>query len=154
MVVFDPLHNFWLGTCKRIMNRIFIERKMGYDCSSIAQRILIGDGFGYFKADEWRIFSLYLCPSVLKCRLPTADYNNWMLFVAAVQVMSMPHVSLADVCACHIAVIEFCKGFENLYKKECLYSNLYYHIHLYAQMLDYGSWHSHHAFNFERNKNR
>ncbi|KAG1447290.1 hypothetical protein G6F56_009308 [Rhizopus delemar] len=73
-----------------------------------------------------------------------------MVFVAAVQVMSMSHVSLVDAHACHVAILQFCKEFEKLYKKECLYSNLHYHIHLLAQMLDYGSWHSHHAFHFER----
>ena len=90
MVVYDALHNVWLGTCKRIMHHIFIERKMlekddleymaamisnlvlpcGYDCASIARKILVGDGFGYFKADEWRIFALHLSPLVLKGRLP------------------------------------------------------------------------------------
>ncbi|CAO3675234.1 unnamed protein product [Rhizopus stolonifer] len=170
MVVFDPLHNVWLGTCKRIMHHVFIERKMlkkddmeymagminklvlpsGYDCTSIARKILVGDGFGYFKADEWRVFTLFLGPLVLKGRLPAIDYNNWMVFVAAVQVMSMSHVSLVNAHACHLAITQFCKEFERLYKKECLYSNLHYHIHLLAQMLDYGSWHSHHAFHFER----
>lgn len=171
MVVYDPLHNVWLGTCKRIMHHIFIERKMltkdnlkymaemvsnlvlpyGYDYTSIIRKINVGDGFGYFKADEWRVFTLHLCPLLLKGLLPTADYDNWMIFVGAVRVMSLAHVSLENARACHKLIIKFCKKFEDLYKKECLYNNLHYHIHLYAQMLDYGSWHSHHAFNFERN---
>ncbi|KAG1453558.1 hypothetical protein G6F56_007541 [Rhizopus delemar] len=111
----------------------------GYDCASIARKILVGDGFGYFKADEWRIFALHLSPLVLKGRLPAVDYNNWMIFVKAVQIMSMNHVSREDAYASHLSFINFCKGFETLYKKECLYSNLHYHIHLHQQMLDYGS---------------
>lgn len=85
--VYDTLHNIYLGTCKRIMHRVFLE--MGYldknnmkemsmissgiimpfglDTVSLARKIMVGEGFAYFKGDEWRIFSL--SPLLLKSRL-------------------------------------------------------------------------------------
>lgn len=31
----------------------------GYDTASIDRKICIGDGFSYFKADEYRVYSLF-----------------------------------------------------------------------------------------------
>lgn len=169
-VVFDPMHNVWLGTCKRIVHHIFLKMDLlesaarnemsafvkklimpfGYDVSSIARKINTGDGFAYFKADEWRIYSLFLSPLLLKGRLSNAQYENWMIFVGAMQVMSMPNVNVADLQKCHEEIVNFCKGFQRLYGKESLYSNAHYHTHLLSQMLDFGPFHSHHAFNYER----
>lgn len=73
-----------------------------------------------------------------------------MLFVSAMQVLSMPNVKISEIRLCHAKIIDFCKGFEVLYGKSSLYSNMHYHVHLLEQMLDFGSFHSHHAFNYER----
>ncbi|KAI9330334.1 hypothetical protein BD770DRAFT_355104, partial [Pilaira anomala] len=167
--VYDPMHNVWMGTCKRIVNHIFLPSLLnkakltemaqivsnmimpfGIDVSSIARKITTGEGFSYLKADEWRIYSLYLSPLLLKGRIPGANYDNWMLFVGAIQIMSLPNIAISDAQRCHEKVVLFCKGFEELYGKASLYGNIHYHIHLFEQMLDFGPWHSHHAFGFER----
>ncbi|CAO3648486.1 unnamed protein product [Mucor hiemalis] len=78
--VFDPMHNVWIGTCKRIVHHIFLKRDLltkdhlkqmsemcknillppGYDNSSIARKISLGTGFAFMKADEWRVFTIVL----------------------------------------------------------------------------------------------
>lgn len=168
-VVFDPMHNVWLGTCKRMI--IYFVKHMkyftnsdldnmaemvsnivmpfGFDISSMARKITTGDGFAYFKADEWRVFSLFLSPLLFKS-LPSAVYNNWMTFISALQVMSMPNITVSDALACHEKIVLFCKEYEELYGKENLVANMHYHVHLYEQMLDFGPWHSHHAFGYDR----
>ena len=168
--VYDPMHNIWMGTCKRIVNFIFKKRFLdslkieemsviisniimpfGIDVSSLTRKVDTGqDGFGHFKADEWRVYSLFLSPLLLKNRIPKINYDHWMQFVEAMQVMSLPNVSISAAKACHDKVVTFCKQFERLYGKESLYPNMHYHIHLFDQMLDYGPFHSHHAFGFER----
>ena len=93
----------------------------GIDISSIARKITTGEGFSYLKADEWRVYSLYLSPLLLKGRIPGANYDNWMLFVSAMRIMSMPNIAISDARRCHEKVVLFCKGFEELYGKASLY---------------------------------
>ena len=138
--VYNPMHNVWMGTCKRIVHHIFVplflnKKKLtemaqivskiimpfGIDISSIARKITTGEGFSYLKADEWRVYSLYLSPLLLKGRIPGANYDNWMLFVSAMRIMSMPNIAISDARRCHEKVVLFCKGFEELYGKASLY---------------------------------
>ncbi|CAO3620403.1 unnamed protein product [Mucor hiemalis] len=94
--VFDPMHNVWIGTCKRIITNIFLAKELltrnhldqmsqlcksivlphGYDSSSLIRKINLGTGFSYMKADEWRVFTVALSPLLLKGRLDTPYYNN------------------------------------------------------------------------------
>jgi hypothetical protein len=168
--VYDPMHNMYLGSFKRIIEAIFLKMNFfsrsdvnnmskmvkniimpfGIDISSLSRKMVIGDGFSYLKADEWRIFVLFLSPLLFKSRLPMNNYNNWIDLVDAVTTMSMNSISILDARKCHDKLVAFCKGFEALYGKDNLYPNIHYHIHLFEQMLDFGPWHTHHAFAYER----
>lgn len=146
--VFDPMHSVWIGTCKRIVTHIFLKHltnqhlnemadmckkillPFGYDSSSLARKINLGNGFSYMKADEWRVFTVALSPLLLKGRLDTPYYNNWMIFVKCMQVMSLPAISRQDIQRCHDMIKEFSAGFLQLYGKEEIMSNQHYHFHL------------------------
>jgi hypothetical protein len=168
--VFDPLHNIYLGSFRRIITRIFlglnylnksdlndisvaisqIIMPFGFETIPLGRKVVVGDGFSHFKGDEWRIFSLYLSPMLLKSRLPGAIYKNWMQLVEAVTVMSQPYFEMSNATAAHNMLISFCKEFERLHGKTSLYPNIHYHIHLFEQMINYGPMSTHTAFNFER----
>lgn len=148
--VFDPMHNVWIGTCKRVVTHVFLKRGLltkehldqmsnlcrniilpiGYDSSSLARKINLGTGFSFMKADEWRVFTIALSPLLLKGRLDTQYYENWMIFVKCMQKMSLPGISFEDVDICHEMIKEFAAGFLALYGKEEMMSNLHYHFHL------------------------
>ncbi|KAG1440026.1 hypothetical protein G6F56_012072 [Rhizopus delemar] len=105
--VIDPMHNLFLGTCLK-MARIWtgsayvddielltktILRQMkaegqkiilpsGEDCGPIMDKMESGIGFSGLKADEWRVWCHSLSPVLLKGRLPTREFDHWMLFLS------------------------------------------------------------------------
>lgn len=135
--VFDPMHNVWIGTCKRVVHNIFLKRNLlskqdlegmaalckkitlpiGYDSASIASKInnSRNGGFSYMKADEWRVFTIALSPLLLKGRIHPDYYNNWMIFVECMQVMSLPGISRQEVEQCHLKIEQFLAGFIDNY---------------------------------------
>lgn len=168
--VIDPMHNLYLGTCKRIMVNMWIPDKdivladrermsslcgriilpFGYDHGSIARKMLVGDGFGHMKGSEWLVFSVWLSPVLLKGILSSVKYDNWMLYVKALQLLSSTSVSLVDLNAAHVLLREFCKGFTIIYGKERLYPNIHMHLHIKNDAFLFGPLPSHSAFFYER----
>jgi hypothetical protein len=123
---------------------------IGYDSSSIARKILIGDGFSYLKGDEWRVFAMILSPLLLKGRLDLEYYENWMKYVEAIQIMCMPSINLNELNAAHKLMQEFCVGYTHLYGAEAVVSNIHFHMHLRDSILSYGPMPNHWTFYFER----
>lgn len=168
--VFDSMHNLYLGTCKRIMTKVWIPQgditkldreemasmcekivlPFGYDSGSIARKIRYGDGFVHFKAAEWLVFTVCLSPLLLKGRLSNAKYQNWMVFVEALQLLHLTSITLTDVEKAHDLLRTFCKDFTSIYGKKQLYPNIHFHLHIKEGILDYGPLPSHSAFFYER----
>ncbi|GAA5803311.1 hypothetical protein HPULCUR_008790 [Helicostylum pulchrum] len=47
-----------LGTSFRLLLQVRKKRRASYS-SSLSRKIVIGDGFAYMKADEWRVYFVY-----------------------------------------------------------------------------------------------
>lgn len=120
------------------------------DGRSIVRKINIGPGFSYLKAAEWKIWCSTMSPLILRQVLDTERFNNFMLFVDALQILERNIIRLTDIDTCHAKLREFCIGFEHLYGKRNVTSNMHFHLHLAECIRMYGPISCFWAFNFER----
>jgi hypothetical protein len=91
-----------------------------------------------------------MSPLILRQVLDTERFNNFMLFVDALQILERNIIRLTDIDTCHAKLREFCIGFEHLYGKRNVTSNMHFHLHLAECIRMYGPISCFWAFNFER----
>ncbi|OAD74813.1 hypothetical protein PHYBLDRAFT_167158 [Phycomyces blakesleeanus NRRL 1555(-)] len=128
-MIIDPMHNLFLGTAKRMMDRwvadeIIADKKLAAMQKSVKKIVLppdytmlrnkIGKGFPYMKADEWK--------SICK----------------------------EDIESAHTHLQQFCHKCKSLYKLDLLSPNMHLHLHLWQTIVDFGPVYSYWLFSFER----
>ncbi|OAD65662.1 hypothetical protein PHYBLDRAFT_175843 [Phycomyces blakesleeanus NRRL 1555(-)] len=163
--IIDPMHNLFLGTAKRMMEKWvadgLIDNKKLVAMQKIVEnmtlppdytmlRSKISKGFPFMKADEWKSWCLVYSPVVLQGVLPKQKFENWMFFVNACRFLTKPNVSEDDVQSAHIALEKFGKGCERLYSKDLLSPNMHLHLHLRDTIKDFGPVYGYWLFSFER----
>lgn len=173
--VVDPMHNLYLGTCKRMAN-IWREKKtsndepmltnrdlremkadgkkmllpLGYDATTLLEKLDKGAGFSQFTADDWRIWCVALSPVLLFGRLPSSKFRHWMLFVNANRMLAKPTITLDDAEKAHVLLHRFCSEMTMHYGDESVVPNMHFHMHIKAGIEDYGPIYGYWLFNFER----
>ncbi|OAD71046.1 hypothetical protein PHYBLDRAFT_148265 [Phycomyces blakesleeanus NRRL 1555(-)] len=163
--VIDPMHNLYLGTAKRIMEKWrssglitdahLAEMQLDADKLVLPEDYMplgtkIGCGFPFMKADEWKSWCLVYSPVILHGRLPEAHLGNWTTFVNACQYLSMPSISMAHLDEAHQSLEAFCRECEKLYKAPFLSPNMHLHLHLRETVLNFGPVYGYWLFSFER----
>ena len=164
-LVIDPMHNLFLGTAKHIAE-VWRERGFLTDESLqlIEERIhnlhvpaAIGRipefsvaSLSALTADQWRNWTCIFSAYALKGILPQADYDCWMHFVEASQLIclrttTIKHIERADSC-----LLSFAQAFEKLYGAELCMPNMHMHLHLKEIFIDYGPASAIWLFSFER----
>ncbi|OAD65465.1 hypothetical protein PHYBLDRAFT_176062 [Phycomyces blakesleeanus NRRL 1555(-)] len=163
--VIDPMHNLYLGTAKRIMEKWrssglitdahLAEMQLDADKLVLPEDYTplgtkIGRGFPFMKADKWKSWCLVYSPVLLRGRLPGAHLGNWTTFVNACQYLSMPSISMAHLDEAHQSLEAFCRECEKLYKAPFLSPNMHLHLHLRETVLNFGPVYGYWLFSFER----
>lgn len=174
--VFDLLHNSYLGTVKRLINLWRDDENpllsnqdlneitkasssnlvlpYGYDgVSSISRKISIGKkGFSHMKGDELKTFTVAMSSYLLVGKLPSAIYDNFMLFVEANRLLMLPALSFDDIEKIDRLLKEFLEGILEVYDDpvSLITSNQHYHLHFKSCLYDYGPCSAFWTFNFER----
>ena len=110
----------------------------------------ISSGFSAFTADQWKNWILlYSLPS-LKGILPHRDYNCWLLFVKACNLLCRCFITTDQLEEADKILLMFCKQFEQIYDHVHCTINIHLHCHLKDCVLDFGPVYAFWLFSFER----
>lgn len=121
-----------------------------YDGNSIKRKLTIGDGLSYMKGDEFRVF-LMISPYLLYGKLPTKQYNNFMLLVRINRLVASPGLFLTDFEEIKALTKEFMENFLALYgDKRYLTPNFHLFLHLPETILRYSCPSNSWLFFYER----
>ncbi|OAD69113.1 hypothetical protein PHYBLDRAFT_172942 [Phycomyces blakesleeanus NRRL 1555(-)] len=163
--VINPIHNLYLKTAKRIMEKWrssglitdahLAEMQLDADKMVLPEDYTplgtkIGHGFPFMNANKWKSWYLVYFPVLLRGRLPEAHLSNWTTFVNACQYLSMPSISTAHLDEAHQSLEAFCRECEKLYKVPFLLPNMHLHLHLRETVLNFGPVYGYWLFSFER----
>lgn len=162
--VVDPMHNLFLGTSKYVFKTVWantisqtslIEIQKAVDDMVVPTTLgriphKIKSSFSSFTADQWKNWTLYFSPVVLKGHIPVKDYNCWLLFVEACRILSVPSITIQDLKRGHEKLMTFLRDFEQLYGSLAVTPNMHLHTHLIECILDYGPMHVFWLYSFER----
>ncbi|OAD66829.1 hypothetical protein PHYBLDRAFT_174852 [Phycomyces blakesleeanus NRRL 1555(-)] len=163
--IIDPMHNLFLGTPKRMMDRWVDKKTIGAKEFAAMEKIAetmvlptdytkliskIGKGFPYMKADDWKSWVLVYSPVLLHGVLPFEMYNNWMNFVCACRYLIKPRITFDEVNSAHDYLEMFCKKATKLYTPTILTCKMHQHLHLRKTIHDFGTVYSYWLFGFER----
>ena len=149
--VIDPMHNLLLGTAKHVLSvwtSLGILDKTHY--LSIQEKVdrfvtppeiglipsKIASGFSSFTADQWRNWTLIYSLCSLKGVIPHKDYDCWLLFVKAVNILCQRQITLRNLEKGDSLLMDFCKLFEQLYGQRNYTINMHLHAHLMECVLD------------------
>ncbi|KAG2190839.1 hypothetical protein INT47_005589 [Mucor saturninus] len=163
--IIDPMHNLFLGTAKRMMEKWIaggdinsgqlndmqqIAKKMTLPASYSSLTAKIGKGFSFMKADEWKSWVLAYSPVLLKDVLNNDKFRNWMDFVDACRLLVKPSLSFEELDDAHDYLEKFCQKCERLYPPSVLTCNMHLHLHLRETIRDFGPVYGYWLFGFER----
>ena len=165
MCIVDPMHNFFLGTAKRVLeiwrdtnvlsHQNFQDMQEKID-NFITPRGLgripskIASNFSGFTAKQWKNWTLYFSLYLLKDVLPREHYQCWQIFCKACFLLCRRHVRESDVNEADGLFEEFCKYFTRLYGPASCTINMHLHCHLSECVKDYGPVYAFWLFAYER----
>ncbi len=86
----------------------------------------------------------------MKGVIPHKDYDCWLLFVKAVDIVCQRQITLRNLEKGDSLLMDFCKLFEQLYGQRNYTINMHLHAHLMECVLDFGPVYSFWLFSFER----
>ena len=165
MCIIDPMHNLLLGTAKHMLSvwkscGHFSAEKLEAIQSKVDSFIVpddvgripakISSGFSGFSADQWKNWTLlYSLPS-LKEILPHKEYDCWLLFVKACNLLCRRQITADQLERADEFLVSFCMEFEKLYDHSYCTINMHLHCHLKECLNDFGPVYSFWLFSFER----
>ncbi|XP_066931820.1 uncharacterized protein [Clytia hemisphaerica] len=165
MHVIDPMHNLLLGTGKlliklwlktgtlteqklKTIDRLQNHIKVPSGYSKMARHI--SKYYKRFKAEECKtfllIYSLYCCKRILGRK----KLANLTKYVNACRLLCRKSIKKEDISRAHELLLDFCKGFQELYGKENCTPNMHLHLHLKECLENFGPVYAFWCFSFER----
>ena len=166
MTVVDPMHNLFLGTAKRIVKKVWIERililshqfediqgkinafKTPLDVGCIPRKI--ETGFAGFTADQFKNWTVLFSIPCLKDVLNDDDLECWRHFVLACRVLCQHSLTTTEIDLADVLLLRFCQRVELMYGKTVITPNMHMHCHYKQMLLDYGPVYSFWCFGYER----
>lgn len=119
----------------------------------------IKGGFSFMKGAEFEIWTLFYSEYVLKYMVVSDrlsggfkqhHYLNWTLFVRACRIVVSPSISIRKAEEARELLRSFCRGYSQLFGPESIKPNFHYSLHLYDNMVLYGSSFNTSCFSLER----
>ena len=166
MTVIDPMHNLYLGTAKRILKDVWVER--GFICDRNASLIQyrvdsvqvphyvgriphkIASAFSGFTADQFKNWTNLFSLMTLHDLLPTEDLQCWRYFVLASRILCQMVITDEEIKLADAFLLQFCCRVEKLYGNRIITPNMHLHCHLKQCLHDYGPIHNFWLFSYER----
>ena len=167
MLAIDPMHNLYLGTAKRVFNKIWLKRGIvdSESLKKINERIrslnvppevkfgrlpACMEHSSQLTAEQWMLWVNYYSMYCLHGILPTEDLECWRHFVLASRTFCKCELSRDDITVADALLLRFCRRFEILYGGEAVTPNIHLHAHLADCILEYGPISTFWLFSFER----
>ncbi|KAI8061675.1 hypothetical protein BC940DRAFT_245084, partial [Gongronella butleri] len=111
----------------------------------------IASNFNQLTSDDWRIWTLGVSQLLLHFKITSPTVReNWMHFVRACRLISLPSVRLVDVEEADKLFREFGRGIGRIYGKHTVSINAHLHTHLLENIKDFGSVYGFWCLPFER----
>ena len=162
--IIDPMHNLFLGIAKKTwklwMENVFSKQDLVKINKKIEQMNIASDvgrigsnissNYGNFTAQEWKNWTTIQSLYVLSGILPQSHLQLWERFVLACRLLCHPIITSTDIKKADVLLLNFCKGFEQLYGKTTTTPNMHLCCHLQESILDYGPIYGFWLFSFER----
>ena len=102
-----------------------------------------------WKATELRQFLLYTGPVVLRGKLSTAMYNNYLLFFTGIYILLSPALCIGFTDFAQEMLVSFIQHFSEIYGADMLVYNVHCLVHLADDCRRYGPLDNVSAFPFE-----
>ena len=164
--IIDPMHNLFLGTSKRILQRQWLETgliskknldQIQHTVQNCQVPIGIGripnkiaSNFAQLTADEWKNWTLLFFLIALQDILPNEHLECWQKYVSACNIYCSSVVTLDDLNLANEFMTSFFTSAESLYGPSFLTINTHLHLHLQDVYKDYGPCYGYWLFSFER----
>ncbi len=166
MLAVDPMHNLFLGSAKRILKKVWIDKGIIPEAKFdlIQNRIdkvvvppdigriplKIRSGFSAFTADQFKNWILYYSVLVLRDIVVGNDLQCWCHFVLACSILCQHQITNEQLQLADALLLQFCKRCERMYGPEVITPNMHMHAHLSECIQDFGPVHVFWLFSFER----
>ena len=83
----------------------------------------------FYKASEWRIFTLFFSPIVYATIQNRHVYKHWMRYTFAMDLLSQKEISRQDFETARLLIFKFIEDFSSIYGEENVCYNLQMLIH-------------------------
>ena len=165
MLLIDPMHNLFLGTAKRMTQKVWLDRHflsnndlqvihrrlnniaLPSDLGRLPQHIESGSTF---TAQQWKNWTLYFSVMCLFDLLPSEHFKCWQSYVLACRRLCQVSLSPADITVADGLFLKFCQQCVHLYGPLTITPNMHLHCHLSECIKDFGPSHAFWLFAFER----
>ncbi|PKC61562.1 hypothetical protein RhiirA1_398323 [Rhizophagus irregularis] len=167
-LIVDPMHCLFLGIAKWIVTRLWIEErrltsenlttmqeranrmKLLSDIGRIPSKIMMGEGFSGFTADQWKNFILIYATSITWDLLKNDDRKILSYFVRACNILTCRIISKSGLEEAHKCLLSMVKLVENSYGPGKITPNMHLCLHICECALDYGPLYAFWCYSFER----
>ena len=164
--IIDPMHNLFLGTAKRILQKQWLQNDLirREDINTIQQRMnsfyipgstgkiqhKVLSQFSNLNANEWKNWTLIFSLLSLYDILPEEHFACWHHFVSACAIYCSTTISTANIDKGHELMQKKFESAETLYGPSFLSLNTHLHLHLNQCFKDFGPCYGYWLFSFER----
>lgn len=165
MTIIDPMHNFFMGTAKRVTKGIFVGTGLLDQASlnKVHQRLKscilpldIGrlpsriDSGSTFTAEQWMNWTLYFSVYCLHGLLSNDQIECWRHFVLACRRLCKHSVTELDIKTADLLLVRFCKRTKHIYGSSWITPNMHMHCHISDCIHDFEPLHAFWLYSFER----
>lgn len=161
------MHNLFLGTTKRVMKKIWIEKdiisrdnmkviqtrvdsmRVPSDIGRIPRKIASSFG-GFTAAEQWKNWVIVYSMFALHGILSQEHYSCWQAFVLSCYFLCRKEIQDVELKKAVLLLLKFCKKVESLYGNRAITPNMHLHCHIAECVKDFGPIYGFRLFSFER----
>ena len=164
-LVIDPMHCLFLGISHWIIKRLWIDNdkidlkllekrvkkiKIPADLGRIPNKILTGEGFSGFTADQWKNFILIYAIPLMWDLLLAPDRKILVNFVRACTLLVSRIIDNNVLNEAQSRLLKVAILIEKNYGAEMITPNIYLSLHIAKCCNDYGPLYSFWCYSFEK----
>lgn len=115
----------------------------------ITRKVRSLEDFNIWKADEFRVFALYISLPLLENRIPRALYLHWKLFVKGYKILLKPQVYSGEIEEAEKKLLKFYNDISSLYHPSFCTIKVHYLQHVCNFVRDFGPLNNYSTDRFE-----
>ncbi|OAD70064.1 hypothetical protein PHYBLDRAFT_148631 [Phycomyces blakesleeanus NRRL 1555(-)] len=131
--IIDPMHNLFLGTAKRMVEKWIKENNISPAALATMQKT----SESMVLSANYTILRSKIGKALLKNILPQHKLKNWIDFVNACHLLVKPSITMSEINKAHDYLQSFCQQCLVIYKPGFLTCNMHLHLHLHETINDF-----------------